>query len=112
MDLKNLSLIELGDLIKAGKTTSDEIYAYYLNRTKEYNDELNAFTTLPQEGVVTSGLPIAIKDLFCEKGIRTTAGSLMLENFVPPYESTVTARMKAAGYMSFGKTNLDEFAMG
>ena len=112
MDLKNLSLIELGDLIKAGKTTSDEIYAYYLNRTKEYNDELNAFTTLPQEGVVTSGLPIAIKDLFCEKGIRTTAGSLMLENFVPPYESTVTARMKQAGYVSFGKTNLDEFAMG
>ena len=49
MDLKNLSLIELGDLIKAGKTTSDEIYAYYLNRTKEYNDELNAFTTLPSE---------------------------------------------------------------
>jgi aspartyl-tRNA(Asn)/glutamyl-tRNA(Gln) amidotransferase subunit A len=112
MDLKNLSLIELGDLIKAGKTTSDEIYAYYLTRTKQYNDELNAFTTLPQEGVVTSGLPIAIKDLFCEKGIRTTAGSLMLENFVPPYESTVTARMKEAGYVSFGKTNLDEFAMG
>jgi aspartyl-tRNA(Asn)/glutamyl-tRNA(Gln) amidotransferase subunit A len=112
MDLKNLSLIELGDLIKAGKTTSDEIYAYYLDRTKEYNDELNAFTTFPQEGVVTSGLPIAIKDLFCEKGIRTTAGSLMLENFVPPYESTVTARMKEAGYVSFGKTNLDEFAMG
>ncbi len=112
MDLKNLSLIELSDLIKSGKTTSDEIYTYFLNRTKEYNDELNAFTTLPQESVVTSGLPIAIKDLFCEKGIRTTAGSLMLENFVPPYESTVTARMKTAGYVSFGKTNLDEFAMG
>jgi aspartyl-tRNA(Asn)/glutamyl-tRNA(Gln) amidotransferase subunit A len=101
MDLKNLSLIELSELIKAGKTTSDEIYTYFLDRTKEYNDELNAFTTLPQEGVMTSGLPIAIKDLFCEKEIRTTAGSLMLENFVPPYESTVTARMNETGFVGF-----------
>jgi len=53
-----------------------------------------------------------VKDLFCEVGIRTTAASRMLENFVPPYESTVTARMKEVGYASFGKTNMDEFAMG
>ena len=53
-----------------------------------------------------------MKDIFCEKGIRTTASSRMLENFVPPYESTVTERMKDAGFMSFGKTNMDEFAMG
>jgi aspartyl-tRNA(Asn)/glutamyl-tRNA(Gln) amidotransferase subunit A len=112
MELKNLSLIELDELVKTGKVTYDEIYAYFLGRAKEYNNELNAFTTLPPDTPQWSGLPIAVKDLFCEVGIRTTAASKMLENFVPPYESTVTARMKDAGYISFGKTNMDEFAMG
>lgn len=59
-----------------------------------------------------AGLPIAVKDAFCEAGIRTTSSSRMLEDFVPPYESTVTARMKEAGFVAFGKTNMDEFALG
>jgi len=59
-----------------------------------------------------AGIPIANKDLFCTKGVRTTAASRILETFVPPYESTVTARLKAAGCISLGKLNLDEFAMG
>lgn len=59
-----------------------------------------------------AGIPIANKDLFCTKGVRTTAASRILANFVPPYESTVTARLKAAGCISLGKLNLDEFAMG
>lgn len=121
MDFKNLSLIELDELVKSGKTTYDEIYAYFLNRTRQYNGELNAFITLPLEYSVgtknpepgiKNHLPIAVKDIFCEIGIRTTAASRMLENFIPPYESTVTGRMKDAGYVSFGKTNMDEFAMG
>ena len=58
------------------------------------------------------GLPLAIKDLFCTQGVRTTAGSRILENFVPPYESTVTANLWRAGAVLLGKTNLDEFAMG
>ncbi len=58
------------------------------------------------------GLPLAIKDLFCTRGVRTTAGSHILESFVPPYESTVTANLWRAGAVLLGKTNLDEFAMG
>ena len=114
MEFKNLSLLELRDLIDSGKTTADDVYAYFRNRTVEHDGRLNAFTTLPEEknGLDKTALPVAIKDLFCERGIRTTASSRMLENFVPPYESTVTERMKTAGFTSFGKTNLDEFAMG
>ena len=58
------------------------------------------------------GLPLAIKDLFCTKGVRTTAGSKILGNFVPPYESTVTQNLWDAGAVMLGKTNMDEFAMG
>src|SRR5438309_1595547 len=64
------------------------------------------------EGRALEGLPLAIKDLFCTKGVRTTAGSAILENFVPPYESTVTANLWKAGAVMLGKTNMDEFAMG
>jgi aspartyl-tRNA(Asn)/glutamyl-tRNA(Gln) amidotransferase subunit A len=58
------------------------------------------------------GIPLAIKDLFCTDGVRTTAASKILADFVPPYESTVTAQLRAAGAVAVGKTNLDEFAMG
>lgn len=114
MEFKNLSLIELAELVKNGTTTVDDIYNYFLARTEQYSTELGAFTTLPEKKseLPEKSLPIAVKDIFCEVGIRTTACSKMLENFVPPYESTVTERMKSHGYISFGKTNMDEFAMG
>jgi len=63
-------------------------------------------------GGLLEGLPVAVKDLFCTAGVRTTAGSKILANFVPPYESTVTAKLWAEGAVLLGKTNLDEFAMG
>ncbi|HEX8374247.1 MAG TPA: Asp-tRNA(Asn)/Glu-tRNA(Gln) amidotransferase subunit GatA, partial [Geminicoccaceae bacterium] len=64
------------------------------------------------EGGLLEGLPVAIKDLFCTRGVLTTAGSRILDGFVPPYESTVTRKLWAAGAVCLGKTNLDEFAMG
>ncbi len=67
MDLKNLSLLELSELVSSGKATTDEIYIYYLDRTKKYNDELGAYNTLPPDAPSGSGLPIAVKDIFCEK---------------------------------------------
>lgn len=120
MDFKNYSLIELKDLISSWKATSSEIYTYFLNRSSQYDKELNVFNTFPldfpanvleESSNIGQGLPIAIKDLFCEVWVRTTASSKMLHDFVPPYESTVTARMKSAWFVSFWKTNLDEFAM-
>ncbi len=111
MEFKNFSLLELEDFVKTGTATYEEIYAYFLDRAKKYNEELHVFNTLPIEGKST-WLPIAVKDIFCETWVRTTAASKMLGDFVPPYESTVTERMKQAGYVSFGKTNMDEFAMG
>lgn len=112
MEFKNFSLLELENLVKEWEATYQEIYDYFLERTKRYNNELNAFNTLPLENGLISGLPVAVKDTFCEIGVRTTASSKMLENFIPPYESTVTERMKNAGFVWFGKTNMDEFAMG
>ncbi|HXQ53766.1 MAG TPA: Asp-tRNA(Asn)/Glu-tRNA(Gln) amidotransferase subunit GatA [Stellaceae bacterium] len=64
------------------------------------------------EGLALDGLPLAIKDLFCTEGVRTTAGSRILDGFVPPYESTVTANLWRAGAVMLGKLNMDEFAMG
>lgn len=112
MDFHLLSLVELEALVQSGKTTYADIYAYFADRVKQYDPLLHVFTTLPDASVEPAGLPIAVKDIFCETGVRTTANSKMLEHFVPPYESTVTARMKASGYVGFGKTAMDEFAMG
>jgi aspartyl-tRNA(Asn)/glutamyl-tRNA(Gln) amidotransferase subunit A len=64
------------------------------------------------EAGALEGIPLGIKDLFCTEGVRTTAASKILDNFTPPYESTVTARLKQAGSVALGKLNLDEFAMG
>lgn len=64
------------------------------------------------EAGAMEGLPIGMKDLYCTEGVRTTASSKILSNFVPPYESTVSANLKKAGAITIGKTSLDEFAMG
>lgn len=128
-DITFLSATELGRQLIAGNLSSVELTQHYLRRIEAHNPSLNAFITVTAEealraahaadarrqrgeaGLLT-GLPYACKDIFCTQGILTTCGSRMLDNFVAPYESTVTARLADAGAVILGKTNMDEFAMG
>ena len=117
------------DALRARRISARELTQAHLAAIAALDPELNAFITVTPEqalaqadaadaalgrgeaGLLT-GLPVAIKDLFCTKGVRTTAASRILEPFVPAYESTVTANMLRDGAVFLGKTNLDEFAMG
>src|ERR1700761_4123760 len=127
-DLTNLTLAEARDAVRSKKISSVELTKAFVGAV-EAARPLNAFVTeTPEraldmaassdariakgEGRALEGLPLAIKDLFCTKGVRTTAGSNILSNFVPPYESTVTQNLWDAGAVMLGKTNMDEFAMG
>jgi aspartyl-tRNA(Asn)/glutamyl-tRNA(Gln) amidotransferase subunit A len=123
------TLTQLADGLSRGEFSSVELTTAYLERIKAHNAGLNAFITVTDDMALTqaaaadekraagnagplTGLPIAHKDIFCTKGVRTSCGSRMLDNFIAPYESTVTSRLSDAGAVMLGKTNLDEFAMG
>jgi aspartyl-tRNA(Asn)/glutamyl-tRNA(Gln) amidotransferase subunit A len=127
-ELISMTLAEARDAIRAKKISSRELTASFVAAIEQARP-LNAFITEAGEKALAmadasdqriaagamgalEGLPLAIKDLFCTKGTRTTAGSRILGNFVPPYESTVTQNLWDAGAVMLGKTNLDEFAMG
>jgi aspartyl-tRNA(Asn)/glutamyl-tRNA(Gln) amidotransferase subunit A len=122
------TLAEARDALLGRKISSVELTKSYVSAV-EAARPLNAFVTETPERALEmarmsdarlakgqagqlEGLPIAIKDLFCTKGVRTTAGSKILSDFVPPYESTVTQNLWNAGAVLLGKTNMDEFAMG
>ncbi len=126
--LTDLTLAEARDAVRAGKISSVELTQAFIG-AMEAARPLNAYVTetpdhaldmakasdariAKGEGGALEGLPLAIKDLFCTKGVRTTAGSNILSNFVPPYESTVSQNLWDAGAVMLGKTNMDEFAMG
>ena len=126
-DLTTLSLTEAKTLRVRGEVSAVELVDAFSAAIEAHQPELNAFITLTldqardqakntdaqnkRDGLLP-GLPIGIKDLFCTQGVRTTAASRILSSFVPPYESTVTAKLFAEGAIMLGKLNLDEFAMG
>ncbi len=129
-DLTDLSAAALADALASGETTSVEVTTASLDRIEAHDGTLNAFLHVDREGAlaaavdvdrrrasgealsVLAGVPIAVKDLLCTVGQPTTAGSRILEGWVPPYDATVVSRLRAAGLPILGKTNLDEFAMG
>ena len=105
------------ELLDKGEVSGAELFAAYQAVIGDRNAELNAYLTLADDPGVTDGghaegVPIALKDVISTKGVRTTAGSKILENYVPVFDSTVAANCKAHGLRLLGKTNTDEFAMG
>ena len=126
--IEDVSLAGLKRALEAGSITSRAIVEQCLSRIEASAGDLNTFITVtaeaalaeadkadrrgPTKALPLNGLPIAHKDIFCTEGIRTSCGSRMLDNFVSPYDATVVARLKAAGAIVLGKTNMDEFAMG
>ena len=125
-DFNKNSLSEIVNLIKSKKTSSSEVTNHYIKNIKK-GKKLNSFiTTCFDEALkkakefdnkkdfsgLLPGVPIAIKDLFCTKNVKTTAGSKILENFIPTYESSVTHNLWSEGAILLGKLNCDEFAMG
>ena len=127
--LHELTLAEIQSLLQQKQLSSREITQHYLDRIAQQNSTYNCYISVDSEGALNAadaadtaiatgangallGVPFAHKDIFCTQGIKTTCGSKMLDNFIPPYDATVVAKMKAAGAVMLGKTNMDEFAMG
>ena len=110
MDILGKSITELKSLLSSKKISETELRKYFLKRIKKYNKNLNAYLTIVDSD--QKGIPIAVKDNFCTKGVRTTASSKVLDNFIPPYESTVTSRLQSSGFGLLGKTNMDAWAHG
>src|SRR6266568_5590512 len=131
MNLRRLTLFELKDKFLKGEVSAVEIVKAYFQRVLLVESKVKAFITMAKKDALVKeaneldyrlskwrktmplmAMPIAVKDNICTEGLKTTCGSRMLENFVPPYDATVVARMREHGCYLIGKTNMDEFAMG
>jgi len=127
--MHNKTLSELSAALKAGEFSSTELTQSYLNRIAELDTHVNAYITVSDESALMAakaadqkiaageagpltGIPLAQKDIFCSKGVKTSCGSKMLDSFVSPYNATVIEKFNQAGSVMLGKTNMDEFAMG
>ncbi|MGH1472430.1 MAG: Asp-tRNA(Asn)/Glu-tRNA(Gln) amidotransferase subunit GatA [Cellvibrionaceae bacterium] len=127
--MHNLTIAELAKGLRAKDFSSVELTQHFLDRIKKLDSTYNSFITLTEEQAIKQakkadalfaagnsnplcGIPIAHKDIFCTESVRTSCGSKMLDNFVPPYDATVIENFNNAGSVSLGKTNMDEFAMG
>ena len=127
--LHELTIAEIQLLLQQKQFSSREITGHFLDRIAQQNSIYNCYISVDNDGALRAadaadtaiaagangpllGVPFAHKDIFCTQGIKTTCGSKMLDNFIPPYDATVVAKMKADGAVMLGKTNMDEFAMG
>ena len=127
--MHDATIAHLAQSLKDRKVSSKELTKHFLDRISRLDTGLNSFITVCEEealaqadsaderlatGDVTplTGIPIAHKDIFCTEGVKTSCGSRILDNFISPYDATVVAKLKAAGAVMLGKTNMDEFAMG
>jgi aspartyl-tRNA(Asn)/glutamyl-tRNA(Gln) amidotransferase subunit A len=127
--MHNKTIAELAADLKAKALSSEELTRGFLERIGRLDPQLNSFVTVTAEAALAQaraadariaagetgpllGIPYAHKDIFCTDGVRTSCGSKMLDNFVAPYDATVTAKLATAGAVMLGKTNMDEFAMG
>ena len=110
IDTLRLTAEEAAALLESGEASGDELAGAYVEAIGERDPELHAY--LHVVGESGNGVPIALKDNITTRGVPTTAGSRILEGYVPVFDSTVATRVKAAGLPLLGKTNLDEFAMG
>jgi len=125
----NKSLKQLSTSLQNKELSSVELSQYFLDRIKRYDGELNSVITLNEEAALAeaaqadkiihagnagplTGIPLLHKDIFCTKGLRTSCGSKMLDNFIAPYSATAVNKLTQAGTVMLGKTNMDEFAMG
>ncbi len=126
----DLTIDELHKLYASGDAKPSEITRAALERIEQRNERLNAFLTINREGALRqaaamdagikdaikdkslAGIPVAVKDNMCTTGVRTTCGSRILGNYIPPYTATAVAKLEAAGAIILGKANCDEFAMG
>jgi len=129
MELYNRTIHELGELLASRQVSAVELLRSVLDRIEAVEGTVQAYLTLDREGARRQaeaadhhlakgeggplrGIPISLKDVLCTKGLRTTCGSRILENFLPPYDATVVEKIKAAGAVILGKASMDEFAMG
>ena len=128
--VKGASIADLSDGVRARKWKARELVESYLDRIQRLDGKLGCYLLVDADGAraradqvdaalaagrdpgLLAGVPIGLKDIFVTRGLETTAGSKILRGFVPPYESTVSSRLAAAGAIALGKLNMDEFAMG
>ncbi|MEU4380092.1 Asp-tRNA(Asn)/Glu-tRNA(Gln) amidotransferase subunit GatA [Micromonospora echinofusca] len=129
-DLTRLTATQIAGLVASGETSAVEVTRAHLDRIGAVDDRVNAFLYVDTEGALAAaadvdarraageelgplaGVPVAVKDVLTTKGVPTTVGSKILEGWRPPYDSTIVQRLRAAGTVMLGKTNMDEFAMG